>query len=142
MEARVNLVSGDVCSFDLPIDRPIEFLNKIRPSDIFERPLHQFLGNVRTVSINPQFIEWIELDTIEFPTNPPFAKSITIRQLSPEAFKDWINKQKDAIKASMKQDMAQNVLLAYGMATFRSGRSLHFEVRAKMERIDDRIKFS
>ena len=140
MEIKVNLVSGETYVFELPVERPSEFLNKIRPTEIFQRPVHQFLGKLKTVSINPECIEWIEFDSIDMPTTSPYAKTLTIRQLSPEAFKKWLDKSKAAITAAMELDQQQNLLLAYGVATFKSGRSLHMEVRAKVERVEDRIK--
>jgi hypothetical protein len=142
MNVSVNLVSGEVYTFDLRVEKPMEFLNKIRPTEVFQRPLHQFLGQLKTVSINPDFIEWIEMDTSEFPKSSPLMKTVTIRQLSPEAFKSWVTKNKAQLAAAMENQAPQNVLLAYGMASFKSGRSLQFEIRAKMERAEDRIKAS
>lgn len=142
MKIKINLVSGQVYEFELPIERPIEFLNKIRPMELFSRPLHQFLGKMVTVSINPELIEWIELDTSEFPTVASPIKSLTLRQLSAEAFRHWLDRQKEAIKASMENDGKHNVLLAYGQAIFKSGRSLFFEMRSKLERIEDRVRAS
>ena len=142
MEIKVNLVSGEVLTFDLPIARPTEFLSKIRPADIFQRSVHQILGKMKTVSINPECVEWIDFDSDDMPSAAPFAKTMTIRQLSDAAFKSWLKVNKDVIQAAMEHEGAQNLLLAYGQAKFKSGRSLCFEIRAKMERIEDRVKMA
>src|SRR5690242_7972143 len=113
MNIRVNLISKEVYTLALPIEKPADFVNKIRPAEIFNRSLHQFLGKVRTVSINPDYIEWIEFDTNELPKTASLSKAITIRQLSQESFNSWVNKQKESIAAVIKSDVEQNVLLAY-----------------------------
>lgn len=142
MKILINLVSGQAYEFEAPIERPLEFLNKIRPTELFGRPLHQFLGKVITVSINPEQIEWIELDPMEMPTTATPFKGLALRQLSAESFRRWLTMQKEAIMAAMAQEAEQNVLLAYGQAIFKSGRSLYFEMRSKLERAEDRVRAS
>lgn len=141
MQVKVNMVTGDVCSFDLPVDKPTEFLSKIRVVDIFERPAHQFLGKVMTVSINPSMIEWIEFDSMDMPAQKSGTK-LVLRELSPASFKASVEKQKQMIVAAMESSVDPNVLLGYGKATFKSGRTLHMEIRVQMERGDDRVKLS
>lgn len=141
MQVKVHLVTGDVCTFDLPVDKPTEFLSKIRPTEIFERPAHQFLGKVMTVSINPALIEWVEFDSMDMPTQKSGAK-IVLRELSPANFKAGVEKEKQMIVAAMESGVDQNVMLGFGKATFKSGRTLHMEIRVQMERGDDRVKQS
>jgi hypothetical protein len=142
MNISVNLVSGEVYTFDVPVERPIEFLGKIRPTEVFQRPVHQFIGKLKTVSINPECIEWIEFDSNDIPPTGFMAKTVTIRQLSAGAFKEWVAKNKVALTAAMELEQGKNVLLAYGMATFKSGRLLYMEVRAKIEGVAERIKWA
>ena len=142
MKAQVNLVTREVYEFDIAVERPFDFLGKIKPLEIFHRPVHQVLGKVKTVSLNPETIEWIELDADELPRLPPTVAALTIRQLSLDAFKHWVTEQKDVITAVMEQEGPQNVVTTYGKATFKSGRTLYLQITAKVERIEDRIKAS
>jgi hypothetical protein len=139
MELRINLTSGEIYTFDVPIDEPAEMIDKIKPKEIFQRPSYQVLGKLRTVTINPDAIEWIELETLESRKNPLIDKSLEIRQLSAEAFRHWTSQNKESIKAYMEQEVDQNVLLTYGKATFKSGRSMFLEVRAKLNKTQDRV---
>jgi hypothetical protein len=69
-------------------------------------------------------------------------KSLTIRQLSPDTFSRWMDEQKVALKAFMESEVTPNVLIAYGKATFKSGRALHLEIQSKLERNDERVRAS
>lgn len=142
MKIEVSLISGEVYTFDLPAGREPAFLEQLRPAEIFERPLHQFLGRSATVSINPQVIEWIGLDTTEFPSAARQARTMTVRQLSADAFNQLIAESKNATAAVFESDSAQNVLTAYGKAIFRSGRALHVEIRARFDYADERLRAS
>lgn len=140
MQIKVNLVSGEIYTFDMPVEKELTFLDQLRPMEMFERPLHQFLGKLCTVSINPAVVEWIELDTSEFPSASQQAKTMTLRQLSSETFKDRVTECKDALVASMESDTRANVLTAYGKAVFKSSRTMFFEIRAKFDMPEERIK--
>jgi hypothetical protein len=142
MLIHIHMISGDTCTFDVPVENPMELMSRIRPAELFNRPLHQFLGKVRTVSVNPAYIEWIDVETNDYPSTAPFEKSTRIRQLSLEEFKNRVAQNQVALENSVDNDGHRNVLLAYGMATFRSGKTLCFEIQSKMERVEDRVKIS
>lgn len=139
MILHVNLSSRDVLTFDLITKDPKELLNKIKPDRLFSRPVHQFLGKYQSVSINPSSVEWIEVETTEFPEKNPLTGNVIIRQLSPETFQQRLSTAKGAIKAVMDENISTDMITAYGMATFRSGRSLAIEIQAKAVRGIDRV---
>lgn len=140
MNAKINLISGEVYEFELSDESSATLLRDIRPREIFNRPLHQFLGNIRTVSINPSVVEWIEIETLEMPAVVNKTQRMTVRQLSADMFKHHLDDKMEVVKAVAEGDLVQTLLTAYGMATFRSGRSMYFEVTAKLERGADRAE--
>lgn len=139
MLMHVNMCSRDVLTFDAPVENPKEMLGRIKPAQLFNRPLHQFLGKYQTVSINPVCVEWIEVETNDSPDFKQLGGSVTIRQLTPETFQQRLNTSMGAIKAFMEEDVKTDRILAYGMATFRSGRSMGIEIQAKSVRAEDRV---
>jgi hypothetical protein len=143
MRIEMHMTSREVYAFDMSSENPKALLNQIKPKELFHRPLHQFLGKVRTVSVNPALIEWIVLDTMEMPDTLPLMRSLKIRQLSADLFRQRVSTQKGAILTLMESDrLQQNTLLAYGKATFTSGRILYAEIQTKMERMADRLDIS
>jgi hypothetical protein len=53
-----------------------------------------------------------------------------VRQLSAEGFAQRVNVAKTALITAMENTARQNVLIAYGMATFQSGSTLYLEIQA------------
>ncbi len=131
MRIKVTMISRETYEFEVPVEDPQEFLDSIKPKELFHRPLHQFCGKMRSVSINPEWVEWIEVETVEVPKIRQLRRDITFYNLTPEVFQSRVSLQKNQIMTLIESGAKQDALLAFGKATFKSGRILHVEIAAQ-----------
>lgn len=142
MIINVHLVSKHVAEFSLDHASSEALIRAIKPKEIFQRPVHQFLGKAKMVSVQPGLIEWIDFETDYRAKNKTFSGTPVVRQLSPATFKKRVTDCAMQLARVQEMDKPPSLLLAFGMATFRSGETLYIEYEAAMSRGEDRAPVS
>ena len=138
MDVRLHLASRIVLSFDYTGGDINALIRQMKPKDLFNRPAHQFLGKIKLVTINPEAIEWIDVETEELPENAYLRGTPVLKQLSVESFNRRVAEEKESIIAAMGDSKQVGAINALGMATFRSGETLCVEVHMAASPGDDR----
>lgn len=138
MNLRVHLSSRLVLTFEYTGGDIDALVRQMKPKELFNRPAHQFLGSLKMVTVNPEEVEWIEVDTDQVPKNTNLRGTPVMKQLSTETFNKRVAQEKANFASAMDDIRQQHALTAFGMATFRSGESFCVEIQAGASPGDDR----
>ncbi|MBX7244437.1 MAG: hypothetical protein K1X53_03005 [Candidatus Sumerlaeaceae bacterium] len=142
MEIKAHLTTGNVLTFEMDAERPADLIKQIKPKDIFRRPVHQFLGNLRMVTINPQQVEWFEVNAGPVPKNALMPTAPLVRQLTRETFAERVSVEKNSLMTAMEITERRNVFLGFATVTFLSGFSLYLELQSVVGTASERVASS
>lgn len=138
MNLSMHLSSHIVLTFEYTGGDIDSLVRQLKPKELFSRPAHQLLGQIKTVTVNPEDVEWVEVETKEIPKNAAIRGTPVCQQLSPQAFNRRVAEEKDRIAVQVGETPLQDTATAFGMATFRSGETLCLEIQAIPTPGDDR----
>lgn len=135
MKFSLHMTSRKVLTFEIIDERKEEHLKALRPAEVFKRPVHMFVGELKTVSVNPHQIEWIEADVELGDENRPAAPLTILRSMTPAEFNEKVRTHDGTLLAPKEETSDPNLMIAYGMAEFKSGSALHLKLQTTVDRI-------